>query len=512
MDSSEDMYDDVFNQFTENLLSQKVLLCCICEQILISPVKLVQGKGNVCAKCFDEKYKDCPDKGWPNPSLDIILSKLTLPCKYSSKGCELKFSYHEHLDHISVCSYRLRNCPMNDCLWKGHYHEIITHFKNIHGAAIINADNGVFTVKVDFSETAFIKLLWSKNYMFYIKIHVDMQKNKLIYMLCAIRDSEEGFKYTVKHKGDESDTTYIKTNSQLVKPDSIYNELNSNNSSEMDLDVVKAVIGNSQHIINVFKLSSLFTIDIHDKLLHLECPVCRTFMKTPIFQCRTGHSICNKCYPRLEKCPTCSSPFGSTRNYALEALTSGVLYPCTYFDMGCSETNLASQIVKHEEFCSFRPMKCPIAQCSVTGNQETIIGHIRETHGDKLIATKNQGYTESYRLDQLIYNQFLDKRFMIVDNRIFRVSCKRTGDHCFWAVEIFGSGNERKTYVYEITIMDVKKPEKKITRTDYCLNEMAEDELFRKCIMFPNTILCSYSSTGLITFNLTIKIKALKEK
>lgn len=75
------------------------------------------------------------------------------------------------------------------------------------------------------------------------------------------------------------------------------------------------------------------------------------------------------------------------------------------------------------------------------------------------------------------------------------------------AAEIVGTKNDSKTFIYEVSIIDMRRPEKKLIRTDYCLNEMAEDELFKKCIMFPNSVLSAYSNHGMITFNITIREK-----
>jgi len=56
-------------------------------------------------------------------------------------------------------------------------------------------------------------------------------------------------------------------------------------------------------------------------LQELECPVCFECMVPPITMCENGHSICPKCKPKLNNCPTCNKPFLQVRNLALESLS-----------------------------------------------------------------------------------------------------------------------------------------------------------------------------------------------
>lgn len=59
----------------------------------------------------------------------------------------------------------------------------------------------------------------------------------------------------------------------------------------------------------------------------LECPVCKEYMSPPIYQCTTGHTICNPCKTKLGKCSSCEDPIEKTRNYTLEELSKKVELP-----------------------------------------------------------------------------------------------------------------------------------------------------------------------------------------
>lgn len=59
----------------------------------------------------------------------------------------------------------------------------------------------------------------------------------------------------------------------------------------------------------------------------LECPVCKEYMSPPIYQCKTGHTVCNDCKTKVGKCSTCEDPIENTRNYTLEELSKKVELP-----------------------------------------------------------------------------------------------------------------------------------------------------------------------------------------
>ncbi|KAJ4451995.1 hypothetical protein ANN_03479 [Periplaneta americana] len=85
----------------------------------------------------------------------------------------------------------------------------------------------------------------------------------------------------------------------------------------------------------------------------LECPVCKEFMGAPITLCEHGHNICGNCRPRLKNCPTCRQKLLSTRNIALEELSTKFKYPCKYRERGCLSMFSKDVINDHETNCPF---------------------------------------------------------------------------------------------------------------------------------------------------------------
>lgn len=508
------MADQTAIPFTDELLETNCICCVICKDLLRPPIMLVESVGNVCSVCFMEEKKSKNLKSLNNSALEIVIAILKLPCKFKTKGCKVRLGYEELILHQNNCKYRTKLCSLfklSGCNWEGSASDFVNHFKEMHGDHVINFENNLFYLQTSLNDLDLVKLLVMRNHTYILHMQTDLCKKKLFYLICNVRDDSDVFyEYSVKHKG--SSHNYIKTKSRILPASNIYNDyIDESVAVEVDLESLKQIAQVADTITNIFKIKvdTAQPDGIDEKMLHFfECPVCKNFMKPPIYQCQSGHSICNICRPRLEKCPTCRSMFGTTRNYSLEGLTSGIQYPCIYHDLGCSEMSMVNKIIKHESECPFKPYNCPFPNCTSSGNQQMIVAHLRDFHSEGVILSGTPGYTESFRLDQnTYYNKVFERKCVVAYNHIFRLACKRVAEHCLWAAEVIGSNGQLNTFVYEVAIVDMRRPEKKLIRTDYCLNEMSEDELFKRCIMFPNSILSSYSNHGMVTFHFTIKEK-----
>ncbi|KAJ8981960.1 hypothetical protein NQ317_002134 [Molorchus minor] len=59
----------------------------------------------------------------------------------------------------------------------------------------------------------------------------------------------------------------------------------------------------------------------------LECPICKEYMSPPIYQCLSGHTLCNACKAKSEECSVCRAKIEATRNYVLEDVSKKVEVP-----------------------------------------------------------------------------------------------------------------------------------------------------------------------------------------
>ena len=94
----------------------------------------------------------------------------------------------------------------------------------------------------------------------------------------------------------------------------------------------------------------------------LECPICLNVPRElPIPQCSAGHIICRKCRRLVTSCPTCRRKFGrqDLTSTLAAALIDKVPHKCKYSEYGCEVKGLLAILVKHEEKCPERIVKCP---------------------------------------------------------------------------------------------------------------------------------------------------------
>ena len=102
--------------------------------------------------------------------------------------------------------------------------------------------------------------------------------------------------------------------------------------------------------------------------LSLECPVCLTIPReVPVPSCSAGHIICQPCRQKVTSCPTCRVPYNNANVAITSSLASSligtILHKCKFFEFGCNIKMKLNEIVKHEEKCPERTVKCPNLKC-----------------------------------------------------------------------------------------------------------------------------------------------------
>ncbi|XP_031338451.1 uncharacterized protein LOC116167266 [Photinus pyralis] len=499
---------ETWTDLNDTLMSLPIFSCKKCQQFLIPPIRFVAGTGRICGACtLPESQVAIHDS-----ALEVILQTLSIPCPNSSKGCKAKLEYFSVSSHMSTCSNRNYRCPfrfVTDCMWEGGVSHISKHASMQHLDDVIRVDSGVFPLQVDISiSNDTIKILQMESEQFIVHTKCNVSKSKLYYFLYYIGNIEKAqeFSYSIEQTANTGgDNCSLQHNSKykILQDVNFKMDGDEDNALVVDLSLVKQLsrgpmVGTVLTIIS--KNNKCEELD--EKLLSFfECPVCNNFMRPPIFQCLSGHSLCNRCRPKLGQCPSCRTGFGNTRNYALESMSNGIKFPCTYRDLGCNVVLSASDVNKHELECKVRPYNCPfmeINRCSWDGTYLGIITHLREQHADKCKFSNYAKVCAGFTYE----NNFADVYCMVVNGDIFRVCHKRDmGNHnTYWAVQYVGPRNEAKNYKCEIGLLDIRNDNRKLIRFDLCQDLTNFDSMFNQCIMLPSNVVSWFSNNGQVTY------------
>ncbi|XP_057655745.1 uncharacterized protein LOC130893534 isoform X1 [Diorhabda carinulata] len=96
-----------------------------------------------------------------------------------------------------------------------------------------------------------------------------------------------------------------------------------------------------------------------DKIIRqlFECFICKDYMVPPIYQCVAGHSLCNDCKSKVEKCPSCESKIEETRNIILENISETVELPCSFESKNCTFRAGVKRVASHEQECPLNTKK-----------------------------------------------------------------------------------------------------------------------------------------------------------
>ncbi|CAH0551647.1 unnamed protein product [Brassicogethes aeneus] len=329
--------------FTDDLLLNKILQCASCEDVLNSPVKMVDGVGDVCNDCYQTKYSNQATISFINSKIDYIISKLEIPCKFTSEGCSEILPHAKYLLHVKDCMYQAKPCPIKSCIWQDNNFKINEHFKECHADNVIKIDSDMFSVICKENQKELINLIIINDESLMLKLKID--SGKLFYMLCTTNKTQKHTKYSV-----EIDTVVgrVSNNSKLCSYNNIYGSVSPDNG----LNLLELLCTSEIKVTFILKNTNISGKGLTE---YLECQVCKTLMRPPIHNCEMGHSICGACKTRVTQCPSCRSSYSSnSKNYSLEGICKYVEYSCKYDDKGCVQKGFLNEIIQHEEVCSLK--------------------------------------------------------------------------------------------------------------------------------------------------------------
>lgn len=226
-------------------------------------------------------------------------------------------------------------------------------------------------------------------------------------------------------------------------------------------------------------------------------------MLPPIFICKNGHSICEKCKLEPPHCPTCTVPFTNIRSVSLEKLSTYMEFPCIYRGSGCNESVRSENINEHQSMCPYVTYICPL-QCPGRFNTDHLLEHVQQQHSIAL----------NYYGDGLRYNHVMNYDFkknyvnlITAQNDYFVSTISVTNN--IWEFFLMYIGPEsragRFSYTLQFGTGNVDLASIKITLRCTSINKgFNEIRQACKCIILPVDVIKSLVEDGNMVYYLRI--------
>ncbi|KAF5275164.1 hypothetical protein FQR65_LT04196 [Abscondita terminalis] len=492
-------------QLNDRIVTLSAFLCKMCDNFLFPPIRLVESVGNICGKCeLQDKSKTILD----NTEMETVLQNFAIPCPNKSKGCKEYLDYYNVETHMSACPTTYYKCPYNtleNCNWEGALSSIFMHCSNTHPENVLQPTNHTLLIAVDTKKTGnAVSLIVIDNDKFIVHIKCDVQTSSFYCTMYYMGDLNrlDNFTFIVEPIEKRFNSYSLQYEFHKMVP--------YNTNFSLDVDPVNALIidldrlqqfGGSV-IKTIFKIIPNDTEDIDETLLNVfECPVCKNYMKPPIFQCSKGHSICNFCKSKLVCCPICRLSIKDARNYSLETLCDRIKFPCLHKEFGCRIVMSASNITIHEIECSWKPYRCPFFEankCFWNGPLFNVVNHLTLEHNQKTNISNTLKICYHYECD----NSTSDFNCVIYNECIFKVCHKYDNNsrNISWSVQYVGPNDDAKKYKYEIVVLDYSNQYKKFMRGDVCQSLTDYDGKCEQGVTFPLNSLTMFSTDEAIPY------------
>ena len=109
----------------------------------------------------------------------------------------------------------------------------------------------------------------------------------------------------------------------------------------------------------------------------LECPVCLSSPSNPgkTHFCSNYHNICDSCFMKVERCPTCRSDKFIVQNTFLQNILSVLPKICPYTEEGCNQEfdpEDETVLEKHVGNCDNRRIDCLHSYCSTRVSESVL--------------------------------------------------------------------------------------------------------------------------------------------
>ncbi|CAG9833282.1 unnamed protein product [Diabrotica balteata] len=433
-------------------------LCIQCHKVLSRFPVFCSAGGFICGRC--PYPKNCVR----NDIYELLAQKLKFPCCYKEHGCSENLFPKQVEQHESTCKFKKYLCPMNltpACEWKGFSTELLDHYSQCHQMFIMQ-NTELFGVT--FFSTKDENFLLSHKDNLYLINRLTEKKTFSCTVSYICHDSNKGDSYYYKliFENKNKPCYEIQNPINVTTRVKLEDLVQSNSINNFNMGFGKIEIFKGEKMSKKHKKGEESNTNVdYDILEELECMICCEYMLPPIYQCLTGHSICEECKESIKECPICRKEFQNTKNFALAHIIEHLNYPCKY--NGCKFVTKSKDIRKHQTTCIYSPTNCQLKE-HFDYYEETyfdeVYGHIVKNHDEILqINCSEKNSTPK----SIVRSCFL----VIYESKIFKLLSLYTNSKLCFTAQFMEPLYESSSYRFDIDILD-KNKKSGLRRTSCC--------------------------------------------
>lgn len=292
---------------------------------------------------------------------------------------------------------------------------------------------------------------------------------------------------TIKEESSSSSVTSSGSDLALIRAPPITRSDAIDNSGESQCGIPSpsspVIVYRNNSVSSTGSRDSVVTLKHYDCLLgELRCPGCARPMQSPIYLCKSGHSVCELCTETLCNCPLCKQSFTDIRSVTLEALAEKAYFLCKYSVYGCT-VRLPYHLMRwHKERCVYQVGDCFMGKvwggCKWSGCEIDWIKHCTDFHGEKLFSSAEALLYWRYtpKKTKSVLGFFIFQAFGETFN-LYHVHDKLRA-HSKWTI-VCASKDEKayKNFAFQVELFLPTDPSRLLIQRHSCHGERDDDVL-----------------------------------
>lgn len=455
------------------------LLCSSCKGYLsVEPVTM-SNDDFFCGRCPPGSYRAT--------KYEKLAKFMIFPCINEEYGCTLHLPWNSAIFHEEKCTFKPLQCPISDCKSKMAKEYVRRHIKRTHSDLITYCKK--LTVKIDkYFENAERICFW-KNTILLVKLFTLDEKDVVHFDISSFDEPNNDLYYSF---------SVSRNRDRLLDESKFYRIFKHNKFDTSRSQIIEFPNAIKEQLSVAFKIKDCGPTSmtaLNDSIIaEIECPICLSHIRPPIYMCESSHNICSSCFFAVQECPLCNSPLRQMRNLALENISNNLTYPCINKISGCEFQEKIPKLKAHEAFCMAGGTRL-----SVILETSEDVHTVEEVKGNAMNNILNVGQPITLNISQLNKLHLLST----YNGEIFKIGFHYKRGKGLQIVAKKISNITESCYTFYVRIAEGLDT---LEMTKECDNSNISDERFTNCLVISD----SFVDTVMVNNNITVVLFILQ--